>query len=823
MPLLDLRTDLKSLKYGSDRLGGGDSGLPYIKTDINTVDRPFNRLRLTKFDDGLIRGGFIGALNSSVVDTLRIGKFLTDFPKGPLFIVKQVGLQLSNPKLETKDLRTDRTGVFGAIANLANRINNTVGPTRIYNLGINTIAQIPVNAFGGHFNRHGILPVQTEDTKYLSVVQSNNQNGSNRLLGLATKFKLGSQEGVEVNSGINRARNFLGRLATTFGINIRGLKPEQLVISEYKGGPESVYGIIGSTTIDRTLEVTNDFKRIGDAAKWSIDYAGKTRDDNGAATEIKIINTQDWGISTRSQSILSKRKFPELPKQISNVNSSFILPIASDKDTTDRDQPVGYTITPNYNNALKVSTQTSSSLSSKGFPELPGKIDNPSGSFPTYIAKNFDTGSDNKVRLKAEQNIFYYGALGVSKQYFTKEESSEIGVTPNTKNITTPNGFDLTRDALIGGEVETNVPSTTEIKLGNISKNYQAYKKIIDSRQLRGAGDIDKVEGQIANEFGLYDQKSGEKYVGDANPINGVLPSATSYPVYQNGYGEVVRINIPWNKVARELRVGSGRQDLINLTPMFDEGNYFGADISPLGGRIRDLVRFRIQAVNTDSPDNGTWMVFRAYLTDLSDSTNPAWGEVSYAGRGDKFYIYNGFDRKISISFKIAALSEEEMKYIYQKLNFLMGQAMPDYSGALMRGPLVRMSIGSWIDSQLGIITSVSFKVPQDSPWEIAVDETEGGVGRLILPHIVEVTLGFTPIGSETRGENLITKKSTTTSHIAQNNTGADVATLQYIGDDNGEERITGEGGTLTGDDLSNWLIARRKRAENLRNANNKK
>ena len=224
MPLINLQTDLKSIKYGQDRPGGGDSGLPYIQTDINSLDNPnrtqvgrlITKLRFTKFDDGLVRGGIIGALNASIVDTLRIGKFLLDAPKGPLFITKQVGLQLSNPKLEIKQLRTDRRGVFGAIANAANRINNTVGPTRIYNLGLNTLAQVPVNAFGGHFNRHGILPVQTDDTKYLSVVQFNNENGSNRLLGLTNKFKLGNPEGTtNVNSGVNRARNFLGRLATT--------------------------------------------------------------------------------------------------------------------------------------------------------------------------------------------------------------------------------------------------------------------------------------------------------------------------------------------------------------------------------------------------------------------------------------------------------------------------------------------------------------------------------------------------------------------------------------------------------------------------------
>ena len=92
MPLIDLKTNLKSLKYGSDRIGGGNSGQPYIQTNIGDGI-------IGNVDDGLIRGGGAGAIKSAAIDTLRIGKFLTDLPKGPLFIIKQVGLQLSNPKL----------------------------------------------------------------------------------------------------------------------------------------------------------------------------------------------------------------------------------------------------------------------------------------------------------------------------------------------------------------------------------------------------------------------------------------------------------------------------------------------------------------------------------------------------------------------------------------------------------------------------------------------------------------------------------------------------------------------------------------------------
>ena len=79
MPLLDLKTNLKSLKYGADQLGGGSSGEPYITVDINNVDKEFNQIRLNSFDDGLIRGGNVGATNASVVDTLRISKFFTDY------------------------------------------------------------------------------------------------------------------------------------------------------------------------------------------------------------------------------------------------------------------------------------------------------------------------------------------------------------------------------------------------------------------------------------------------------------------------------------------------------------------------------------------------------------------------------------------------------------------------------------------------------------------------------------------------------------------------------------------------------------------------
>jgi hypothetical protein len=93
-----------------------------------------------------------------------------------------------------------------------------------------------------------------------------------------------------------------------------------------------------------------------------------------------------------------------------------------------------------------------------------------------------------------------------------------------------------------------------------------------------------------------------------------------------------------------------------------------------------------------------------------------------------------------------------------------------------MRGPLMRMTIGSYIDGQLCKLDSLSYKIPQDSPWEIAINDTE-----LILPHIIEVSLGFTPIGSQTQTENLTPQKSDKISNIAQNYNGANDVAGNYI------------------------------------------
>jgi hypothetical protein len=253
--LISLKTDLKSLKYGNDRPGNSDSGQPYITTAIPNRS-PF----VGTTDDGFIRGGMTTADRSSLIDTERIRRFFNDKPKGPLFIQRQIKLQFTNPKLEVKKYPTGGAGLIGGLLSLAastfNVVNEFVpGPTRLYNNGFNTLTQVGATAFGRHFNRHGLSPVQDDNSKYFAVAKFNNENGNNRLIEL--KNRLLKEKTVPASKFLSSIDFLAKNINALFGtsINLQGLQPPDLTIDNYLGGPGSIYGI--GRTLIRRFDITN--------------------------------------------------------------------------------------------------------------------------------------------------------------------------------------------------------------------------------------------------------------------------------------------------------------------------------------------------------------------------------------------------------------------------------------------------------------------------------------------------------------------------------------------------------------------------------------
>ena len=192
--------------------------------------------------------------------------------------------------------------------------------------------------------------------------------------------------------------------------------------------------------------------------------------------------------------------------------------------------------------------------------------------------------------------------------------------------------------------------------------------------------------------------------------------------------------------------------DTLNALPIYEATRVnLNAD-SP----TNDLVKFRIASLNNESA-NKVFMHFRAFITSFNDNYESKINSVQYAGRGEEFYNYGGFGRKISLGFKVYAQSKAELIPMYSKLNYLASTLAPDYTSAgFMRGNLVELTLGGYLYEQPGFITSLAYDIPQESPWEIGIDEN-GDYDSSVkeLPLMINVSLNFQPI------HNFVPRKDT--------------------------------------------------------------
>lgn len=163
----------------------------------------------------------------------------------------------------------------------------------------------------------------------------------------------------------------------------------------------------------------------------------------------------------------------------------------------------------------------------------------------------------------------------------------------------------------------------------------------------------------------------------------------------------------------------------------------------------RDLVKFRFHILTADGEERVLY--FRAYLDSFTDNYSGQWNPVKYLGRAEDFQIYSGFQRKISLSFKIAAATRLEMKPLYQKMIWLASATAPTYAddGQFMRGTITKITVGDYIYELPGVLNSVNYTWNTEYPWEIAMLEPEGGNGdqeMQELPMVMDCNIDFTPI-----------------------------------------------------------------------------
>lgn len=149
MGLVDLKTDLTSLKFGRDSRGGGESRTSKFMNNIYSpdktgVDQLFTQPSQNPQSSGdfVLRGGILYP-NRVTNDFQRIGDFMASW-RGVNFIAKQNILARQQSKVPVGQL-----------------------PTRIYS-PLNTLAEVAggSNSTGLHLDGKGLFPDIPEETKY---------------------------------------------------------------------------------------------------------------------------------------------------------------------------------------------------------------------------------------------------------------------------------------------------------------------------------------------------------------------------------------------------------------------------------------------------------------------------------------------------------------------------------------------------------------------------------------------------------------------------------------------------------------------------------
>jgi hypothetical protein len=210
MALIDLKTNLKSLKFGNDQFDGGSSNQPYIQTPIPDEFGEYGFLN----QDFILRGGS-RAITDSLIDVKRLGKYFTDTknPSGFLFIIKQNLLSRIAVRTQTSGLLNE--GIYTPLS---------------------TLTQAGVNAFGIHVNKQGLNPFNGIGSlrTYTDVI--------NPELGEAFSIKSIDKNRLVLLAGSKITDTLSANPLTT------GISPLPTDILTYSGGPGSDLGI-GKTNI----------------------------------------------------------------------------------------------------------------------------------------------------------------------------------------------------------------------------------------------------------------------------------------------------------------------------------------------------------------------------------------------------------------------------------------------------------------------------------------------------------------------------------------------------------------------------------------------
>jgi len=631
------------------------------------------------FDDGLIRGGIVTVADRIVADTVRIAKFMAS-PKGLLWIVKQVGLGLTNPKVE-------------AIGGPLTR------QTRIHT-GVASLLSVPGTALGLHFTRHGI-PFANEVASYENVSKVKNNlltysiaditgvtQLGNRLIGLRKQLGLHTQSGATL---IQQGMPIL---------SLSGL-----------AGPQSVYGI-GVTSIRRSTQTIsnrlsdiiernniNPFSIIAGYSlnrgyKSSITFPSNQYLRTGGNPRKSLYNL-GLGLSgsTLTQSVYEKRVVDSI--KIANEEAKRL----------------------NFNQTYADNLQYASGVANTIYKSAEKTKDSNKNTASNIDLQNSDN-TNERDSLK------------------TRLSKVDADATPGAKLNST--NVDLstakTRSSVYTTAPAADINSYATLAYGKIPKDKISFR---DFRNDITATDNTKILGTGVNEGATKDYYANnnlEKRYGFSKsaPIEDTTPlGEKSFKVKGNQFKRSGN-----RKILSTIGYGGDKVTALDISSGTTK---LASDQVYEAGVGEDLIKFFFE----DGDQGYNVMPFRCTMTGFSDSFSPGWDRIDIMGRPDGAYLYSSFERAISFTFIAAALNRSEMIPMWRKLNYLASYTMPDFNaGGRPSGPFMRITIGDMFQRTPGFLTSLTYSIPDDATWDTASDKDNPDAKQ--LPMMVEASVSFT-------------------------------------------------------------------------------
>lgn len=609
------------------------------------------------FDDGLIRGGIVTVADRVVSDVVRIGKWMVS-PKGLLWIVKQIGLGLTNPKVET------------------------IGPgilarqTRIHT-GVTSLLSVAGSPFGLHFTRHG-LPFVNDVASYENVQRTkkllfdSGPRRSNRLLSLKNELGLNRRSGISlIQKGMEiPSLSGLGGPNSVYGIGLTGITRgsksiettaeailDRLLIINPFSIEESYAG--NKSGYQTSIATGNKgYKRLGKIPFLSSRYFnGRLRPDletisKNLFTDILIIN----GPSTVAKDYNANPYKPNFNIPYNLIKSySDTLYIKSLKPDTGNEFDVNNDTANNTIDDISKRTGLGSKFNTEIYPD-PAKSHLPSIAIETNTAKASKyTGSpigdiNNYITMA-------YGKLEKTSAEFKSKYKGDFrnALAANTKGFT-GKANDYINNSLEGkygfgnlGEVGADRTKPNEFVASGL--DFGTGKRTIittKNKQFRG----DKVNALDVNLNGIA---SGQIYPDDAQDLIKFYFQDGAVQDGQNGNHAVMAFRATMTGFTDSFSPGWDRIDIMGRPDGAYLYNSFERNIS---------FNFTVAALSRSE------MI-------------PMWRKLNYLA-----------------------------SYTMPDFN---GTSKPS-------GPFMRITIGDLFYQTPGFITSLSYTIPDDATWDIAED-----------------------------------------------------------------------------------------------------